>query len=92
MATRWNRFYQRQLEDKKLKALIEEELAKLRLGVQIARLREEEGLTQARLAARAGMASPKISAIENEPQNLTLGTLIRIARAANRKLKIHFSR
>lgn len=93
MATRWNRFYKAQLaKDEELKALVEQELASLRIGVQVAKLRQEEGLTQARLAARAGMSGPKISAIENAAQNLEISTLVRIARAANRKLKISFAR
>jgi DNA-binding XRE family transcriptional regulator len=90
--TRWKRYYRKQMKDKGLKALVEQELDSLRIGAQIAQLREEQGLTQTRLAARAGMPSSKISAIENAPQNLELATLIRIARAANRKLKIRFSR
>lgn len=92
MATRWNRFYRQQVEDKKLKALVEEELEALRIGVQIAQLRKEERLTQTKLAAKAGMASSKISVIENMPQNLEISTLVRIARAANRKLRISFAR
>ena len=89
--TRWNRFYQKQMEDKKLKALVEEELEVLRIGAKIAALREEEGLTQTKLAARAGMPSSKISALENSPHNLEIATLVRIARAANRELKISFA-
>ena|SRR3989338_7281187 len=89
--TRWNRFYEKQIEDKELKALVEEELEVLRIGAKIAALREEEGLTQTKLAARAGMPSSKISAIENSPHNLEIATLVRIARAANRELKISFS-
>lgn len=90
--TRWNRFYQQQLEDKELKALVEQELEALRIGEKIAALREEEGLTQTKLAARAGMPSSKISAIENSPQNLEIATLVRVAHAAKRKLKISFVR
>lgn len=92
MNTRWNRFYRAQLKDQELKKLVEQELVSLRLGVQIARLRKEEGLTQTRLAARAGMPSSKISAIENSPQNLELSTLVKIALAANRKVKVSFPR
>jgi len=89
--TRWNRFYEKQMEDKDLKALVEGELEVLRIGAQIAALRDEEGLTQTKLAARAGMPSSKISAIENSPHNLEIATLVRIARAANRELKISFA-
>ena len=90
--TRWNRFYHKQLRDKKLKALVEQELEALRIGEKIAALRQEEGLTQTKLAAKAGMPGSKISAIENEPQNLEIATLVRIAHAAKRKLKISFAR
>ena len=90
--TRWNRFYQEQLEDKKLKTLVEQELEALRIGAKIAALREEEGLTQTKLAAKAGMPSSKISTIENSPQNLEIATLVRIAHAAKRRLKIEFTR
>jgi len=90
MKTRWSRFYKAQLENRKLKRLVEQELAGLRVGAQIAHLRKRERLTQTKLAARAGMPSSKISAIENSPQNLELSTLVRIAHAANRKVKISF--
>jgi DNA-binding XRE family transcriptional regulator len=90
--SRWNRFYRKQMKNKKLRALVEQELATLEIGEKIAALREEEGMTQTRLAARAGMPSSKISAIESAPQNLEIATLVRIARAANRKLKIKFTR
>jgi len=88
--TRWNRYYKKQMQDKEFKALVEQELASLRIGARLAAVREEEGLTQTRLAARAGMASSKVSAIENQPQNLELGTLVRLALAANRKVKVTF--
>lgn len=89
--TRANRFFEKQMEDKKLKALVEEELEVLRIGAKIAALRDEAGLTQTKLAARAGMPSSKISALENSPHNLEIATLVRIARAANRELKITFT-
>jgi len=85
---RWKRFYREQLRDEELKALVEQELDALRIGEQIARLRREKVLTQTRLAARAGMPASKISAIENSPHNLELSTLVRIAFAANKKVKI----
>jgi DNA-binding XRE family transcriptional regulator len=90
--SRWKRFYRKQMENKKLRALVEQELAMLEIGEKIAALREEEGMTQTHLAARAGMPSSKISAIESAPHNLEIATLVRIARAANRKLKIRFAR
>jgi len=90
--TRWNRFYEKQLENKKLRAMVEQELEGLRIGKQIAALRKQAGLTQTKLAAKAGMPSSKISTIENNPKNLEIATLVRIARATNRKLRISFER
>lgn len=90
--TRWNRFYKEQTEDRELKALVQQELEALRIGSLIADLRAQLGLTQTKLAARAGMPASKISAIESSPQNMELATLIKIAQAGNRKLKITFAR
>lgn len=88
--TRWKRFYDEQMKDERLRVLVEEELEALKIGEKVARLRKKEGLTQTKLAARAGMAASKVSAIENSPQNVELATLVKIARAANKKLKISF--
>lgn len=76
------------MEDHRLRSLVEKELENLRLGVQIARLREQEKLSQTKLAALADMSAPKISAIENEPRNLTIATLIRVAHALGSKVEI----
>lgn len=81
MATRWNRYYGLQMEDPELKELVERELANLRLGAAIARMRQKSRLTQTQLAARTGMSASKISALENSSKNLELRTLIRIASA-----------
>jgi len=88
MKTRWERFYTAQMKDKRLRSLVERELESLALGMQIARLRQKGKLSQTKLAALAEMSAPKISAIENEPRNVTVGTLIRIANALGSKLEI----
>ncbi len=46
MTTRWKRFYQKQMEDTKLRELVESELENLQLGVQIAKLRAAENLRE----------------------------------------------
>ena len=92
MGTRWNRFYKKQMEGERLRELVERELENLQLGVQIAKLREEEKLSQTKLAARADMSAPKISAMENEPRNLTIATLIRVAHALVSKVEIRLVR
>jgi transcriptional regulator with XRE-family HTH domain len=92
MTTRWKRFYQKQMEDAKLRELVESELENLHLGVQIAKLRAAENLSQTKLAAKAEMSAPKISAMENEPRNLTIGTLIRVAHALDSRVEIKLVR
>src|SRR5712664_3664491 len=92
MTTRWKRFYQKQMGDAKLRELVEGELENLQLGVQIAKLRAEEKLSQTKLAALAEMSAPKISAMENEPRNLTIGTLIRVAHALDSRVEIKLVR
>jgi DNA-binding XRE family transcriptional regulator len=92
MTTRWNKFYQKQMEDVKMRDLVEQELENLQLGLQIAKLRAEENLSQTKLAAKAEMSAPKISAMENEPRNLTIGTLIRVAHALDSRVEIKLVR
>ncbi len=90
MATRWNRYYERQLSDPEMRELVERELEELRVGALIARIREELRLSQTELAARAGMSASKISAIESSPKNVELATLIRIAHALGYRFKPEF--
>src|SRR5258707_5484039 len=92
MTTRWKRFYEKQMEDAKQRELVESELENLQLGVQIAKLRAAENLGQTKLAARPEMNAPRISAMENEPRNLTIGTLIRVAHALGSRLEIKLVR
>jgi transcriptional regulator with XRE-family HTH domain len=90
MASRWNRYFERQQQDPEMKDLVEQELATLRLGTTIARMRERRHLTQTQLAARAGMSASKISAIETGPKNVEVATLIRIATALGYQFKPEF--
>jgi DNA-binding XRE family transcriptional regulator len=92
MTRRWSTFYRKQMEDAKMQELVERELENLQVGVQIAKLRAEENLSQTKLAAKAEMSAPKISAIENEPRNLTIGTLIRVAHALDSRVEIKLVR
>ncbi len=92
MTSRWKRFYGKQMEDGKLRELVETELENLQLGVQIAKLRAAENLSQTKLAARAEMSAPKISAMEDEPRNLTIGTLIRVAHALGSPSRLRVNR
>ncbi len=89
--TNWDRYFREQMKDPELRSLVEEELKGLRIGVQLARIRQRRKLSQTQLAARAGMSAPNISRIEKSPsQNLTLGTLVRLARALDYEPEITF--
>ena len=89
--TNWDRYYRVQTRDPDLRRLVEEELKTLRVGAQLARLRQRRKLSQTTLAARAGMSAPNLSRIETSPsQNLTLGTLVRVARALDYEPYITF--
>jgi len=65
MATRFDRYYEKQMENANVRAAVEKELASLELGIQIARAREAKHMNQTQLAAKAGMNASKISRIEN---------------------------
>ena len=87
--TNWDLYYQQQMGDPAMRALIEEELKALRIGAEIARLRRKVHMSQTQLAARTGMSAPNISRIETSPaQNMTLETLVKIARALGREVEI----
>ena len=77
--TNWDRYFQKQMGDPEMKALVEEELKALRVGLQLATLRQQKGLSQTQLAAKVGMSAPNISRIEGNPgRNLTLQTMVKL--------------
>ena len=81
-ATNWERYFQKQMGDPEMKALVAEELKALRVGLQLATLRQQKGLSQTQLAAKVGMSAPNISRIEGNPgHNLTLETMVKLFRA-----------
>ena len=87
--TNWDLYYQKQMSDPEMRALIDEELKALRVGAEIVRLRREAHMSQTQLAARTGMSAPNISRIETSPaQNMTLETLVKIARALARLYRV----
>jgi DNA-binding Xre family transcriptional regulator len=89
--TNWDLHFRKQLGDPEMRGLIEQEIESLRVGTQIARMRQKKRLSQAQLATRAGMSAPNISRIENSPaQNMTLETLVKIARALGRGVEVTF--
>lgn len=87
--TNWERYYKEQMDDPTMRQLVEDELKSLRIGVQLARLRQEAGLTQTQLAAKVGMSAPNISRIESSAaHNVTLGTLVKLFGALDHEITI----
>src|SRR5438132_236883 len=87
--TNWDRYFDAQTANPVMRKLVDEELRGLQIGVQVARLRQEKGLTQTQLAAKVGMSAPNISRIESsEAQNLTLTTLVRLFNALDHEVEI----
>ncbi len=80
-------YKKKQLSSQKFRESYEEGLEELRLGVSIAALRGQLGLTQTQLAAMLNTSPSVISRAENG-ENVELKTLQKIARALNAKLKI----
>lgn len=79
------------LKYKEFKRLYELECAKVALAQKIAELREEKHLRQADLAKRLGVSQQFISQIETgEEKNLTLETMVKIAKSLGRGLNISF--
>lgn len=79
------------LKDKEFQKLYELECAKVSLAQKIAELREEKHLRQADLAKKLGVSQQFISQIETgEEKNLTLETMIKIAKSLGRGLSISF--
>ncbi|MBU4346273.1 MAG: helix-turn-helix domain-containing protein [Candidatus Omnitrophica bacterium] len=80
-----------QLKDKEFKRLYEIECAKVALAQKIAQLRQDKHLKQVDLAKKLGVTQQFISQIETaEEKNLTIETLIKIAKSLGRGVKISF--
>ncbi len=80
---------EKKLASPKFRKGFEEEVQKLAIGEQLARLRQEAGLTQTEVAKRAGTTASAISRYENaEYDRYELRTLQRIVRACGGRLDI----
>jgi DNA-binding XRE family transcriptional regulator len=88
---RFQDYLKEQLKDPAFRAAYEEEGVYAELAIQIARLRDQTGLSQLELARRLHTSQQTISRLEN-PRNgsLSLRTLIRLAHALGKDLKIKF--
>lgn len=79
------------LKNKKFKKAFDEEDFFAKLAIQIAKLREEQGVSQKDLAKRLRTAQQTISRLE-DPHNrsFSLSTLVKLAKAFHKKLRVGF--
>jgi ribosome-binding protein aMBF1 (putative translation factor) len=84
---RYQEYLKKQMKNPEFREAYDEGLEALRVGVKIAQLRQQHGLTQTQLAAMLHTSASLISRIENG-ENVELRTLQKIAQALNAKLKI----
>ena len=79
------------LKDPEFRKAFEEEEIYASLAIQAARIRQREGLTQAELAKRLHTTQQTISRLEDiHNKSYSLGTLIKLARALGKQLKLEF--
>ena len=80
-----------ELKNEKFRKLYEMECAKVALAQKIAVLRDEKRLKQVELAKKLGVSQQFVSQIETgEAKNLTIETLLKIAKALGKGLTISF--
>jgi ribosome-binding protein aMBF1 (putative translation factor) len=78
----------RKLQDPAFRAAYEAEDKRIELVLQIIRLRQQRGMTQADLAKAIGTKQANVSRLERFDTNLTLGTLEKVAHALGVNLEI----
>jgi transcriptional regulator with XRE-family HTH domain len=79
-----------EMKDPEFRRLYHEADIELRVALEITKAREAKKMTQQELAAALKTKQQTISRIERGDQNVTIGTLDRIARALGRGLQVRF--
>ena len=78
----------RKLKNPEFRVAYEAEDKRIELVLQIIKLREQRGMTQADLAKAIGTRQANVSRLERFDTNLTLGTLEKLAQALGANLRI----
>ncbi len=84
-------FLKEQLKDPVVRRAYEEEGPFVELAVQVAHLRQKQGLTQRQLAKRLHTSQQMVSRLES-PKNgsLSLRTIVKLARVLGKEVKVQF--
>ena len=90
-AVKFSDYLNEQLKNKTFKKAFDDEEVYSSLAIQIAKLRENNGYSQQELARIVRTTQQTVSRLEDmQNKSLSLDTLIKLARAFHRKLKIQF--
>ena len=90
-AVRFQDYLKEQLKNKEVRQAYEDEGVYIEVAMQIARLRAQKRLSQKRLAKLLHTTQQNVSRLE-DPENAScsLKTLVRLARALGKELKVQF--
>jgi DNA-binding XRE family transcriptional regulator len=80
----------RAVKSPNFEAMVEKELAELRIGLTIKEMRQKSGMTQEQLARRLKTTKSAVSRLENRSGGARLETLEKIAHAFGKQLVIEF--
>jgi transcriptional regulator with XRE-family HTH domain len=84
--------FDKKMEDPKFKAVYDQVSTQMNIGEQIAQLRHEAKMSQLELAKKVSTSRTAIARYESGAYNrYNLVTLMRIAKALHKRLKISFS-
>ena len=82
-------YLKEQLKNPRVRKAYEEEGVFVELAIQIARLREQKGITQRQLARKLKTSQQTISRLEStDNESISLRTLIKLAHALGKQLKV----
>ena len=84
-------YLKEELKNKEFKKAFNEEEVYASLAIQTAKIRQEKGITQEELAKRLHTTQQTVSRLEDiHNKSYSLKTLIRLARALDKGLKVDF--
>ena len=88
---RFKDYLKEELKNKEFKKAFNEEEVYVSLAIQTAKIRQEKGITQEELAKRLHTTQQTVSRLEDtHNKSYSLKTLIRLARALDKGLKVEF--
>ena len=80
----------RDLKDPKFRAAFEKAGERIEAAYAITEMRHKAKMTQKELAKKMKVSQSVVARIEQGSQNLTIGTLMKLANVCGKKLKIKF--